>query len=276
MLCLALLLGSQAGRAQRQTFSRMYVFGDSYSDLGEGYLDGDGPTAVAYLADALGTTLRPANAPGAEVGSMDFAISGAQTAEGKGVTVAGALIGFGMKNQLEQFTARVRSGAVRFDPSTTLFFLAGGLNDRNLPSPTTVYNLESEIRALYALGGRHFAVALLPERIPAFRDVGVRLNPVLAGIPAELTPQLPDATIVLSHWGPFFDEVLTHPAKYGLSNTTDACAGRAIFHQDATPCATPAAYFYYHKDHPSTAAHRAVGAMLYRELTGSQGATRAP
>ena len=33
--------------------NRMYVFGDSYSDIGEGYLDGNGPTSVAYLADRL-------------------------------------------------------------------------------------------------------------------------------------------------------------------------------------------------------------------------------
>ena len=30
-------------------YSRLYVFGDSYSDIGAGYIDGNGPTAVAYL-----------------------------------------------------------------------------------------------------------------------------------------------------------------------------------------------------------------------------------
>lgn len=32
----------------------LYVFGDSYSDSGAGYLDGNGPTAVVYLATSLG------------------------------------------------------------------------------------------------------------------------------------------------------------------------------------------------------------------------------
>ena len=36
---------------------RLYVFGDSYSDIGEGYLDGDGPTAVAYFAKRLGLSV---------------------------------------------------------------------------------------------------------------------------------------------------------------------------------------------------------------------------
>ena len=32
----------------------MYVFGDSYSDIGAGYIDGNGPTAVAYLGWLMG------------------------------------------------------------------------------------------------------------------------------------------------------------------------------------------------------------------------------
>src|SRR3954447_13996308 len=41
--------GAGSGAAANK-LDRLYVFGDSYSDIGEGYLDGDGPTAVAYLA----------------------------------------------------------------------------------------------------------------------------------------------------------------------------------------------------------------------------------
>ena len=42
---------------------RLYVFGDSYSDTGAGYLDGNGPTAVAYLAERLGFRLFNFNGP---------------------------------------------------------------------------------------------------------------------------------------------------------------------------------------------------------------------
>jgi hypothetical protein len=34
-------------------YTQLYVFGDSYSDSGSGYLDTNGPTAVAYLAEHL-------------------------------------------------------------------------------------------------------------------------------------------------------------------------------------------------------------------------------
>ena len=254
------------GGAGAPSYQRMYVFGDSYSDIGEGYLDGDGPTAVAYLAERMGTPLAKSNAPDGARKSIDFAVSGAQTGSGAGSRVGEALLGFGMRNQVADFARRVKSHSIQFRPKSTLFFLAGGLNDRNLSSYETVGNLEDEIRSLYSLGGRHFAVTLLPTAIPAFAEVGKRLNPELARIPERMMAELRGAEISLSQWGPLFDDVMRNPAKYGITNTTDACAGRAIFHQDATPCATPSAYFYYHAGHPSTAVHRVVGEGLWREL----------
>ena len=249
-----------------QSIDRMYVFGDSYSDIGEGYRDGNGPTSVAYLAQRLGFELMPANAPGGSGKSLDFAISGAQTGSGTGHKIGTALLGYGMRNQVNDFAARVRSHDITFHPETTLFFFAGGLNDGRLATEETVANLEGEIRTIYSLGGHHFMVALLPTAIPDFSAVGMRLDPTLAMIPDELNGQLPGATINLSHWGPFYDEVMRHPAKYGITDREKQCAGRAIFHQDATPCASPATHFYYHHGHPSTATHKIVGGMLYDEV----------
>jgi phospholipase/lecithinase/hemolysin len=249
-------------------YSALYVFGDSYSDIGEGYLDCDGPTAVAFLAERLGLKLLPSNDPQVNNrSSLDFAVSGAQTGSGEGKRTGDALLSFGMRNQVDSFSRLVQAHIIEFQPESTLLFLAGGLNDRKLPTDTTVANLEGEIKALYALGGRHFRLALMPTAIPSFSEVGLRLNPAIEKIPAELLPQMPGADIRLSHWGPFFDEVMKNPADYGIKNTTDACAGRAIFHQDATPCADPAAHFYYHAGHPSMAVHRIVGQRLYQELS---------
>jgi phospholipase/lecithinase/hemolysin len=248
-------------------YKQMFVFGDSYSDIGEGYLDGNGPTAVAYMAKDLGFALIPCNKSNSPKQSLDFAVSGAQTGAGKGSTVGLAKLGYGMKNQVDDFASRVNSGRIRFNPKTTLFFIAGGLNDGKLSTGTTVGNLKGEIRELYALGGRHFLVALMPTAIPAFSEVGLRLTPALAQIPEQMKSELLGATISASHWGPFFDEVMRHAAQYGITNTTDACAGREIFHEDATPCATPNAYFYYHGGHPSTAVHKVVGQKLAAEVT---------
>lgn len=266
------VLGADAwakGAEKPGKIDRMYVFGDSYSDIGEGYLDGNGPTAVWYLAKNLGFELYPSTVQDVKGKSLDYAVSGAQSGGGKGRReAADALLGYGMKNQVEDFATKVKSGEITFDPATTLFYLAGGLNDGRLPDGTTATNEEDEIRTLYGLGARRFAVALLTTKIPGFGAVGLRINPSLEKIPAELGPELRGAEIKLSHWGMFYDQVLEHPAQYGLTNTTDQCAGRVIRGESPTPCATPETYYYYHHSHPSTVTHKAVGAMLYLEIEG--------
>jgi phospholipase/lecithinase/hemolysin len=246
---------------------KVYVFGDSYSDIGRGWLDSDGPTAVAYMAQHLGLTMVASNTPDAEEKSLNFAVSGAPSGENPAHRVSKGCLGLGMKNQVAEFVARVRDGSIAFDPETTLFFLAGGLNDSRISTEQTVGNLEGEIDALYKAGARRIRVAVLPEKIPGFSDVSIRLNPAIRQIPEQMQPKLKGADIELSQWGAFFDMVLQHAAKYGITDTTNPCAGRTIFNEDATPCADPAKHFYYYKEHPSTATHKIVGEMLYREVT---------
>src|SRR5436190_20154669 len=56
-------------------YNRLYVFGDSYSDFGAGYVDCDGPTAVAYLGWNMGLSITHAKAPNAADKSLVFAVS---------------------------------------------------------------------------------------------------------------------------------------------------------------------------------------------------------
>lgn len=245
---------------------RMYVFGDSYSDTGFGYVDGNGPTAVWYLAKRLGFELYPANVKEPEGKSLNFAVSGAPTGWHDSIPTGDVRLGYGMRNQVRDFVAMVKARKISFDPATTVFFLAGGLNDGRFPTEYTRDNLQGEIADLYAVGARRFEVAVLPVAIPGFDVVSMRLNGMLAGLTAEMQKRLPEATLATSHWGAFFDEVYTDAAKYGITDTKNACAGRAIFHQDTTPCKDPDAHYFYHAEHPSTATHRAVGDKLFEEI----------
>jgi len=246
-------------------YGRLYVFGDSYSDFGAGYVDSNGPTAVAYLAWDLGLEFTQSRAPNSAAKSLDFAVSGAQTGEGAGRHVKEALLGYGMMNQVRDFAARVRSGEIRFDPAATLFFIAGGLNDKTQPTEATVANLRQEIEILKGLGGRHITLALLPVHIPRYSEVGKRLNPAIAHLVQQGRGEL-GIDLWLNHWGADFDEVLDHPAAYGIVNTTTPCAGRDISNEDTTPTGDPSTYFYYHHSHPSTAVHRVVGRKLSDEV----------
>ena len=248
-------------------YTQLYVFGDSYSDSGAGYVDTNGPTAVVYLAQRLGIPFTWYGDPASKGKGLNFAISGARTGAGAGRRYpTGEFLSYGMQNQVADFVAFSKTGDIpKFDPAQTLFFFAGGLNDRGTAEGYTRTNIEAEVDTLYDLGARRFMVAILPTRIRQFATAGTQFNPELARIPDEERAKHPDIRIVNSNWGAFLDEVMTNPAQYGITDTTNPCAGRAIHHEDTTPCATPDDHFFYHEGHPSTAVHRAVGDMLYKE-----------
>jgi cholinesterase len=268
-----LVAQSAATSGPTTRYTRLYVFGDSYSDIGAGYIDGNGPTAVAYLGWLMGLQVASSKAVNAAGKSLVFAVSGAGTGEGTGRQVKEALLGYGMMNQVRDFAARVKSGEIAFDPQTTLFLLAGGLNDGMRETAFTLANLREEIRILRELGGRHFTMALLPTKIPQFATVGLRLNPAYEQFVREEAGAA-GLDLWLNHWGATFDEVMEHPAMHGIANTTSACAGRAIFDQDSTPVGDPATYFFYHDGHPSTAVHRIVGKKLFEEIAARPAAAK--
>jgi hypothetical protein len=260
-----LVAQSAATSGPTTRYARLYVFGDSYSDIGAGYVDGNGPTAVAYLGWLMGLQVASSKSANAAGRSLVFAVSGAGTGEGEGRHIKEALLGYGMMNQVRDFAARVKSGEIAFDSQTTLFFLAGGLNDGRRETAFTLANLRQQLQILRGLGGRHFTIARLPTKIPQFAAVGIRLNPAYEQFVREEGSAGVD--LWLNRWGAGFDEVLENPAAYGIVNTTGACAGRAIFDQDPIPVGDPATFFFYHEGHPSTAVHRIVGKKLFEEIS---------
>jgi phospholipase/lecithinase/hemolysin len=265
-LCVFIGVSTLTNFARAQPYDALYVFGDSYSDIGARFVDTNGPTAVAYLAQRLGIAMTYPQDPQADTRSLDFAASGAGSGkEHRSVLKDHYWCCQGMIDQVEVFARKVRGGSISFDPQTTLFLIAGGLNDRNIGTRTTILNVERQISLLKEVGAYHVTLALLPTKIPAFAAVGQRLNPAYRRLVSDLRGKLA-IDLEINHWGLYFDEVIQEPSRYGILNTTSRCAGRELFHEDATPCAAPDTYYYFHEGHPSTSVHRIVGDKLYIEV----------
>lgn len=248
----------------------MYIFGDSYSDSGAGFVATNGPTALALLAGRLGGRLATPDTIGSRGDSVNFAVAGAGTGAENGRRVAGALIGFGMRNQVGQFRRLVRRGRLTFDSDTAIFFIAGGLNDGRISTEQSAANLHLLVRQLHGAGARRFYLATLPQSIPKFAATARRLNPAYAELVRTLQAGFPDSQVLLSPWGAYFDEVMRSPKIFGVVDTDNACAGREIFGEDPAACSDPDSRFYYYPDHPSAVVHRIVADKLAHDLLGAR------
>ena len=138
-----------------------------------------------------------------------------------------------------------------------------------VPTATTLANLTRQIEQLKAVGARHVSRALLPTRIPAFRDEAVRLNPAYRKLVPALRKRL-GIDLRLNRYGAYMDEVHAHPARHGIVDTRSRCAPNPLRNEDVAPCATPDRYFYYYDDHPSAAVNRIVGDRLYAEIVSGR------
>src|SRR5580704_8256513 len=115
LLCAGALVAqvTPESATKSHAYTMLYVFGDSYSDSGAGYVDGNGPTAVVYLAQRLGIPFTYNGDPGSTGKSLNFAVSAASTGEGAGRPLpTGGKLAFGMRNQIESFTQYVKSGTI--------------------------------------------------------------------------------------------------------------------------------------------------------------------
>lgn len=253
---------SMASGAKAVEINDLFLFGDSYTDTGAYVPLTNGSTAGAYLASAFGITLVTSKEPTPGTRGVNFAESGARVAQGPNPPATQPR---SLTQQVAEFQAYLQAGALTFDPSSTLFFLLGGLNDHASPTGPIASSTFEQIATLYGLGGRFFEIALLPSLIPAFADSAQSLNPVYRQIVPQLQSLYPDATIRLSDWGAYYDDIIRNPSVYGITNTTDQCFNLSTGMREPA-CTDPDKYFYYYIVHPSDRAHEIVGQRLYAEV----------
>jgi phospholipase/lecithinase/hemolysin len=281
----------------------LYAFGDSLSDTGnvrhatgmvippaQTYFEGrfsNGPVAVEYLWDALD--------PGADSGvrpfladqaihpgeAVSFAFGGATSAQFS--VVNPQLTVPGLLQQVEMFAAVSDEDRDR----NALFVVFVGANDYLMAPPTrpanplqVVGNIKFAIERLHALGARNIVVMNLPNLSlapivpPAARPLlttQVLIHNLLLRVTLKtLDARLRGANIIEMD---VFKIVNSLRARFDMTTpaATPPPAATCLFTDPLTcPKVTTFAvdprYFFWDVQHPTTAAHRALGQRFYEKV----------
>jgi phospholipase/lecithinase/hemolysin len=268
-----LVLASASPTSARQ-FTKLIVFGDSYSDTGNvsaatgGALPPSPPYAlgrfsngllwVDYLAAALDLT------------TENFAVAAALTSR---VNFLDGFFGLdfpGLLDEIDMFAAATPSGA---DPHA-LYVVWAGVNDF-LASPSAatisdaVNNIVDVVRALRDLGAQHIVVpnmvdiGVTPEgqasEIPALlSELSVAFNGVLSDTfrSAGLAVVTVDVFGLLNH-------MRTDPAEFGFTNVTTPCLSSSGI------CADPDEYIFWDFLHLTTRGHQILAEKFTQTINQS-------
>ncbi|SFS18976.1 Phospholipase/lecithinase/hemolysin [Dyella sp. OK004] len=237
----------------------------------------NGPVAVEDLADKLHVKL------------TDYAVGGAMSGDQNYESWMDDYTATGLQAQVASF--RHDLGGLRADPHA-LYVVAISANDYfkfvdfaqpgtllvGTQTPATIQDMADRaaentalaVHRLAKLGARRFLVSEsfdlkgLPYILSAGQSniadafatrYNARLQETLHA--TEVTDGL---SIRLFDWGGKTREIIDNAARYGITNTTDAC--EVTFPVPQPACATPDAYLFWDEYHPSRRAHQILAGMM--------------
>ena len=289
-------LAASSPRASAATFvpiSRIYAYGDSYSDNGASFdistravdagvpgsfvLPADppgslydeagrwtnGPTAVEVLSDRLG------------VGLTDYALGGAKSGSGSYYSWLDSFQDTGVFGQVDQFA--VSLGGRTADPSSLHFIFASAndffeYSDFGLPGTVedlaaqTVNNISQSVTDLSALGAKQFMVVnssdldILPGVIEfgQAKDAAVYTDAVNRLLEDEIAAiaQQSDIQIALYDHVGISDKIRANPQDFALTNVIDSC--QPVFPVELR-CEAPEEHYFWDEYHPTERAHQIIG-----------------
>ncbi len=261
------------------TFDAIYIFGDSYCDVGNifiatkgaepasPYYQGrfsNGPIWLDHLAGTYGLTLKPYLG-----GGTDYAFGGAMvlTAVPEGA--------FSIPSVPEQVELYLSQHNGKADPNA-LYVVEGGGNDildATGGSPQELGNeiafgLASSIELLERAGARNILTSNLLDvgQLPGAKAEGISSFATAASL---ATNKALDLLLLLESFSPrtriyridayaLFQSVLTDPAHYGFNDVTDPCL-------TTTVCSNPYVNFFWDEEHPTIFGH-SFFAVVAQEL----------
>ena len=281
----ALLGSSIAAHAVPGSFDAIYVFGDSYSDVGNisiatgGAIPGplyfngrfsNGPIWVDHIAGAYGLTLTPALA-----GGTDYAFGGAE------VTAPVPEGNQSIPSVPEQVELYLQQHNGKADPKA-LYIVTGGGNDiLNAPAGTSpqqlgfdiAFGLATSVELLERAGARHLLV-------PSFFDVGKLPAARLAGISSFATATTLVVNQQLNFWLLFesfasqthiyrsdaygWEQALfADSSHFGFNDVTNPCLVTA-----PTPslCANPYVNLFWDVYHPTFFGHSMIATLAVQAI----------
>lgn len=251
-----------------EPIDRLYVFGDSLSDVGMlrttgemspslPYFQGrfsNGQVWVEYLSDHLQLTSNQIT---------NYARGGATTGSSN---IIPSLI-----TQVESFTKTHPKA-----PENALYVLWMGANDylqgaNNATAP--VANIQRAIATIVDRGAKNFIVANLPDlgKLPATRTnvnaaslsaLTQAHNQALRRVLKVLNQQHPEIEIFMLDAYTLYQQAIKNPAALGFTNVTSTCLASDRI------CSNPNQYLFWDGIHPTTAAHRIIGERAFSLLSG--------
>jgi phospholipase/lecithinase/hemolysin len=271
----------------RADFDRLYVFGDSLSDVGNiqtvtsgvggivpptpgpYYFDGrfsNGPNFVETLAQGLGLgPVRPS-----VLGGDDYAYGGAL------VTGTPPPVGLILKDVDDQVTQYLAGHPV--GSPTALYLVYAGSNDLvtdPASGPAAAASLAASIGRLYDAGARSILAPNLPPlglvprnngdpaRAAAANGASAQFNAALDAALDGLEARHPDLTLYRVDVAGLFADIAANPAAFGLTNVADAAAPGlepGARSHDTTRIAPGADQYLFWDDlHPTRAGHALLG-----------------
>ena len=273
------IAAAAAASAATPNFTALYVFGDSYCDVGnvaiatQGarpgplYYQGrfsNGPLWVDHIAGYLGLPLAPALA-----GGTDFAFAGAWvTAPEDGVP--------SVPQQIEMY---LQATGGKADPDA-LYFIDGGGNDIVSTTSGDPANLGYRIAAgladselmLRRAGARHFMipnlfnVGLLPVAADHVAFAAAASQSANFWLPRLLwfEMKLPHIQILSPDINSMMNAVQKDTTHFGFSDVTDPCL--VVTTTSFTVCSDPAHNFFWDVYHPTVFGHAFFAVLIENAL----------
>lgn len=142
---------------------------------------------------------------------------------------------------------------------------------------SSLSNISGALATLQYMGAKHVLVPNVPDlgRTPETRDwdsgtaldlsaYATRLTTSFNGKLRDVLQAFPGLGVIPFYADAVFDELLANPAKFNLTNTTDAClsGGADSIYQPGTICASPETLLWWDNHHPTATVHSILGERM--------------